>query len=127
MKIQKTQTNLGFGNQYAIYERTVVEGLKPLGLPTRATKQAIRTLIEPIGGIEQGDGLFVFSHGKVNEDKATITLSGRHITGRRKEGVTSSLYDGEGSPVELTFPIAAKPETVKQTVLSYLANKLGIN
>lgn len=127
MKIQQTQTNVGFGNQYAVYERTVTKGLKPLGIPTKAVRHEIGRLIQPISTIEQGEGLFIFRQGRVNYDKTAIILSGSHVNGQKKDGAAHLSYDGEGTPVEITFPRNAEPEIIKQRVLTYLKDKLNIN
>lgn len=126
MKIQQTQANVGFGNQYAVYERTIARGLKPLGLPTKAAKREVRRLIQPIGTIEQGYGLLVFREGRVSEDKRAITLLGSHIKGQRKNGGFWS-YEGEEFPVEITLPRDAEPETVRQKVLRFLNERRLIN
>lgn len=117
MKIQNTQTNVGFGTQYAVYRKGVERGLKPLGMPTRAARQAVGALIQPIATIE-GDGLFVFSRSRLSPDQKAVTLLGQHL--ERQGGKAASA---SGSPVEITLPRNAEPETVKQTVLNYLARK----
>lgn len=122
MKIQNTQTNLTFGSQHAIYERTVAEGLKPLGISVKAAKQEIQRLIQPIDGIQEGNGLFIFKQAKISEDQLNITLFGSHITGQHKDGVSNLAYDGNGLPVEITFPRIAGLEIIKNTVSNYLKN-----
>lgn len=117
MKIQNTQANVGFGNQYAVYRKGVERGLKPLGMSVRAARQAVGTLIQPIATIE-GDGLFVFSRSKLSADQKAITLLGQHLERQSKNVSPASV-----SSVEITLPRNAEPETVKQTVLNYLARK----
>ena len=84
MKIQSTQSNLAFGNQYAIYEGTLRKGLssRPLGNTIRDNIGAIRkTIFEPINKLP-GEGLFVFKEVNVGGDK--FTLSGAYIQGLGK-------------------------------------------
>lgn len=127
MKVQTVQSNQTFGNQYAIYERTVRQGLKPLEMTKKDTRQAIRKILQPIGNIQQGDGIFVFKNGAVSNDKSTITLSGHYIQGRHQEGSQQLSYDGEGQPVAIDFRRCAGPQTIQQTVLNYMKTKLGID
>lgn len=116
MKIQNTQPNLQFGNQYAIYERTARKDLQSLGT-NKIARQTIERLIKPIGYIQQGDGMFVFKNGAVNNDKSIITLSGDYLKGRSDEKL----------PVSIDFRRCAGPQTVQVTVLNYLKTNLGID
>lgn len=126
MKIQSVQSNQTFGNQYAVYERTARKGLRPLGT-NKVARQTIQRLIGPIGNIQEGDGIFVFTQGAVNNDQSIITLSGHYVQGRRQEGLSHMSYDGEGQPVAIDFRRCAGPQTVQQTVLNYMKTKLGID
>lgn len=115
MKIQNTQTNVRFGNQYAVYRKGVERSLKiPLGMGKREVRQMVGAMIQPIATIE-GQGPFVFSRCRLSPDKKNITLVGKHITEPSKVA-TLAL----GSPVEITLPRNAEPETVRQAALSFL-------
>lgn len=126
MKIQSSKQNLTFGNQYAVYERTARQGLKPLGTK-KVIRETINNLLRPIGEIKQGDGLFVFTKGAVSADKSTITLSGLHVPAQRRDGLSHLSYDGAGSPVQITFPRVAEPKSIQQKVLNFLKNNFGLN
>lgn len=124
MKIQNTKTNVNFKNQYAVYERTVTQGLKPLGWSRKIARKKVGNLIQQIATIE-GDGLFVFRQGRVEKD--TFTLSGEYVQGQRKGKASHLSFDGEGIPVEIKLPQNAEPETVKEKALRFLEERKLIN
>lgn len=127
MKIQNTQTNVGFGDQYAVYTRAVVKEVRQsLEISKGAAREEVRRLLEPIGKIKNGHGLLDFRNGKASEDKKAITLWGLYIKGRQKGGKDWS-YLGEGVPIEITLPRDASPEMIQRKVSRVLNERRLIN